>query len=85
MTKAAYRTADATVAAYDAVAVTKSDTTDINTTRSLYVGTGGTLQVTMAYGSTVTFTGVPNGTILPIQVTRVWASGSSAADILALY
>lgn len=84
MSRPAYRTADATVSAYNAVAVTKSDVNDIPTTRALYVGTGGALQVTMAYGSTVTFANVPNGTLLPIQVTRVWNTGTPA-DILALY
>lgn len=85
MGKQAYRTADATVSAYSAKAVTTSDSADILDTRALYVGVGGDVKVTMAYGDVVTFVGVPSGSILPVQVTRVWATGTAANSILALY
>jgi len=82
----AYRSADATVSARGAVPVTLSDSTVINNTRALYIGTGGTLKVTMVDGQNATFTNVPSGTILPIQVTKVWSTGSvTVAGILALY
>lgn len=84
---ATFHTADATRPAGSAIAVTPSDATVIPVTRGLYVGTGGTLAVTMAGSQTVaTFTNVANGTLLPIQVTQVRATGTvSATDILALY
>lgn len=79
----AYRTADATVAARDAVAVAPSDVTIIPMTRSLYVGVGGTLAVRMSSGNTVTFTNVAAG-IFPIQVDQVRAA-TTASGIMALY
>ena len=85
MTKPAYRTADATVSAFDAAAVTLSDATVLNPTRALYIGVSGNLKVTMANGAEVTFVGLGAGSILPIQVTKCWSTGSTAASILALY
>jgi hypothetical protein len=85
MVKPAYRTADATVSAFNATAITLSDSTVLETTRALYIGVGGNLTVTMAYGNDVTFVGLAAGTILPIQVTKCLATGSTAASILALY
>lgn len=80
---AAYRTANATVAAHGAVVVIKSDSTVIPETRSLYVGGTGDVAVVMADGQTVTFTSVPVG-ILPVQVSKVLNS-TTATNILALY
>jgi len=51
----------------------------------LYVGSGGDIKVTMIGGQTVTFANVPNGSFLPIQVNKVWASGTGASSILGLY
>lgn len=76
--------AEATVSAIKATAVTKSDSTVLDLTRALYVGSGGDIVVTMYNGSDATFVGVPTGTILPIQVTKVKAA-TTAASILALY
>jgi len=81
----AYRTADATVSSYDARAVTTSDTTNIAPTRGLYIGGAGNVVVDMAYGTTITFVGVQGGTILPVQVTRIYATNTTATSIVALY
>jgi hypothetical protein len=80
----AFHKADATVAARDAVAVTPSDVTVIPVTRSLYVGTGGTLVVRMSSGNSATFTNVPVG-VLPVQVDQVLSTGTTATGILAFY
>jgi len=85
MVAPAYRTADATVSAYEATAVTLSDSTVLPPTRALYIGAAGNLKVTMAYGTEVTFSGLNAGSILPIQVTKCWSTGSTAASIVALY
>jgi len=71
-------------AAYDAVAVTPSDSTVIRTTRSLYVGVSGDVAVTMASGATVTYKSAPIG-ILPVQVSKVLSTGTAATNLLALY
>jgi hypothetical protein len=39
----------------------------------------------MESGSEVTFKGVTAGSFLPILVTRVWSTGTTASEILALY
>ena len=80
-----YRTADATVSAYDAAAVTPADDGALRPTRALYVGGAGNLKVDMALGSTVTFVGALAGTVLPLQVTRVYSTDTTATDIVALY
>jgi len=54
----------------------------------IYVGSiagGSDIKVTMESGSEVTFKGVTAGSFLPILVTRVWSTGTTASEILALY
>lgn len=70
--------------AYDATAVTKSDSTVLPTTRALWIGTTGDVAVTMAHGSTITYKNVPVG-VLPVQVTQVLETGTTASDIVAMY
>jgi hypothetical protein len=77
-------TADDTVSAYGAAAITKSDTTVIPTTRAVWVGGAGDLAVVMNRGETITFTGVPAGTLMPIQVTKVLAA-TTATSMTAMY
>lgn len=84
-----YRHANNTVSAHDALAVTPSDSTVLPITRALYVGTGGTVVVVMAEAATAsttsTFTNVANGSVLPVQVSKVYSTGTTASSILALY
>ena len=81
----AHSNADATVSAKFSNAVTPSDTVAITHTRALYVGAGGSVVVTDMQGNDSTYVGVLGGTILPIQVTKVKATGTTASNILALY
>ena len=88
----AFRSADATVSAHDALIVVPSNSTVLQVTRGLYVGATGNIAVRMvdenpAYGgagNTVTFSNVPVG-ILPVQVDQVLSTGTTASSILALY
>lgn len=80
----AFRSADATVSAHGAVAITPNDSTVFPVTRSLYVGGSGDLAVRMADGMTITFTAVPIG-IAPFQVDQVLATGTTASAIIGLY
>ncbi len=80
------------VFAHDAAAVTPNDSTDISGTENrgvcIYIGSvagGSDIQVTMESGNTVIFKGVTAGSFLPILVTRVWSTGTTASEILALY
>lgn len=74
-------------------AVTKSDSAEITDITGalnangclLYVGTGGSIKVKTIAGDILTFVNVLSGTFLPIQVKQVYATGSTATDILALW
>lgn len=68
-----------------AAAVTPNDSTDLTVrARVLYIGTAGALKVTTQGGEDVTFGNVEAGT-LPISVTRVWSTGTTASNIVALW
>lgn len=70
----------------NAFVVTPNDTADLSaTSRALYVGTAGNLAVTTSGGQSVTFVGVAAGTLLPLRVDRVLASGTTASSIVALW
>jgi len=51
----------------------------------LYIGTTGTLKVTTVAGDDVTFTGVVAGSFFPVQVRKVWLTGTTASNIIALW
>ena len=71
--------------AIHAEAVTPSDTVNLGAqSRSLFVGTGGNIAVVMADGSTATFTNVPGGFVLPICVTRVNSTNTTASNIVSI-
>lgn len=52
--------------------------------RSLYIGTGGQLDLTMG-GVTVSYVNVPDGFLLPVMGKVTVEDTSTAADIVALY
>jgi hypothetical protein len=82
----AKRTNDPAMPATRAAAVTPNDSTDLDAaTRGLYIGTAGALTVITSGGDTVTLVAVPAGSILPLSVTRVLATGTDADDIVALW
>lgn len=69
-----------------AVAVVPADGTDLAcVTRAIYVGGAGDLRVRMQGGAEVTFAAVLAGALLPVRVTRVLATGTSATAIVALW
>ena len=72
----------------DASAVTPSDSAAVGAGGycvGLWVGGAGNVAVVLASGVSVTFTSVPAGTLLPIYVTKVKATGTTATNIVALY
>lgn len=65
-----------------AFAITPNDATDLaEPTLSLYIGTAGTLKVTMLDGSVVTYPALAAGRH-PLRVSRVWATGTTATGIV---
>ncbi len=78
-----------------AVAVTPSDTVAIefngrgDSTRGLYVGSGGDISVEMVgvglVDATVVFVAVPTGTLLPIEITRVNTTATTASSLVAIW
>jgi hypothetical protein len=75
-----------------AAAVTPSNTVNIaavtggtNNGCVLYVGGTGDLKVKTIGGDDVTFVGVQGGTFIPVHVLRVFSTGTTATNIIALW
>eukprot|EP01047_Picozoa_sp_COSAG01_P022406 COSAG01_NODE_1329_length_10704_cov_34.202074_9_plen_157_part_00 len=51
----------------------------------LYVGGAGNLEVKTAGGDKVTFSNVAEGFVLPVNVIQVFATGTTATNIVALW
>jgi hypothetical protein len=68
-----------------AEAVTPSDSADLtNVSRALWIGGAGNISVIMANGSTVLFSGIAAGTMLPLRVSRVRSTSTTATLIVAI-
>jgi hypothetical protein len=69
-----------------AVALTPNDAVELTPSRALWVGFPGSIKVDLLGGAQgVTFAAVPAGALLPIRCTKVYATGTTARGILALY
>lgn len=68
------------------LAVVPSDTVPLAVIpKALYIGTGGTVVLRTASGAgDVTFKNLASGQILPVRAQFVRATGTTAADIVAL-
>jgi hypothetical protein len=63
-----------------------SDVTVFNEPSVIWVGVSGTVYVDMAIGGTnIPFVGAFGGTTLPVLVTRVYATGTTATDMIRLF
>jgi hypothetical protein len=70
----------------NAFAITTDDDTDLtNFTRGLYVGVSGDVKVDLVASGTVVFTDLIAGVIHPIRAKRVYATGTTATNIVGLY
>jgi len=81
----------------DAETAVQSDTTNLATLasggvpskpycyRALYVGGAGDVKVVTVGGSTITFSSVPAGTILPVAVVRVFSAGTTATSLVGMW
>lgn len=75
----------------DAVAITPSDTQPITDAAGnavqpiLYIGGAGNVAVKTALGTSITFTAVPAGTVIPVMVSQVMATGTTATGIVGIF
>ncbi|MEO9648811.1 MAG: hypothetical protein ABJ360_22495 [Roseobacter sp.] len=68
------------------VAITPSDSATIEPVpRALWVGVSGDINVEFIDGSTAILKSAAAGTPLPLQVSKVLATSTTATDIVALY
>lgn len=51
----------------------------------LFIGVGGTLRVITAGGQDITFNAILGGTFLPVQVLKVFKTGTTATNLIALW
>jgi len=72
--------------------VTPSDTDTIpsisggvNNGCVLYVGVGGDVRVETSGGDDVVFKNLPTGSFVPVQVVKVFATNTTATDIISLW
>jgi hypothetical protein len=74
------------IPASEGLAITPSDSVELDEwTRGIYVGTGGDLKVTLTAGQVVTFKNLAGGIVHPICARLVWATDTTASDIVGLY
>jgi len=75
----------------DALSVTPSDSDNLpeNTSkdpvRAVWIGGAGNLRVNMADGTDVTLVGAVAGSLIPISVTKVWSTSTTATSIVVVY
>lgn len=71
--------------AHDFFSITPDDNTDLaQSTRGIYVGGDGNLEVHSVSGNAVIFIGVVAGSVLPIRCRRVLAASTTATNIIGL-
>jgi len=68
----------------DAASVTPSDTNTF-TPSVIYAGGGGIIRVMTAQGTDVTFNSLQPGSVLPLQVIRVYSSTTTATNIVRIF
>src|SRR6476646_6676423 len=74
--------------ALGARAVTKSDTTVIQTTRALFIGDAAACNIALILSgdsAAVTFSNVQPGEVLPFSAFKVMSTNTTCATIVALY
>lgn len=51
----------------------------------LYIGGAGNIRVTTSGNDIITFAGIQAGTFFPVNVVKVWATGTDCTEIIALW
>ncbi len=69
----------------DGFAVVPDNSSDLaKATRAIYVGATGDIKADLVGGATLTFTSVPQGSILPIRARRIYTTGTTASALVGL-
>lgn len=68
-----------------AAAVVPSDTENLPVPSVVYVGGAGTVRVLTTQGDDVTFVGVAAGTVIPVQVLRVYSTSTTATFMVGVH
>lgn len=73
---------------YESVAaVTLDDASDLprSPCAGFHTGSGGDIKITALDNSVAVLSGCAAGVIMPIAVKRIWATGTAATNVTALY
>lgn len=71
--------------AEDAQIVTPNDDGDLPyIPRAFLVASDGNVKVTTKRGTVITFTGLKQGMLIPLRVTRIWSTGTTVSGIVIL-
>lgn len=71
--------------ATDGFAITPSDEDEFaEVTRALYIGTGGTVAAVLQSGAAVSFANLGSGTLLPVRLRQVKATGTTASGLVGM-
>lgn len=69
-----------------AVDLSSTDATIAPPSRGIYVSGAGDVKVDLVGGQTgITFAAVPAGSILPVQVSKIYKTGSTATSMVVLW
>jgi hypothetical protein len=83
----AYKPQPAVNSSENAAAITPSDGANLSQqTMAIYVGGAGDVKVDMVgSGTGIVFKAVPVGTVLPVQAIKVYSTGTTATNLVAIY
>jgi hypothetical protein len=70
--------------AVNCIAITPADADLAAPVRALYIGGSGNVRINDTGNGAVTFVAVQAGTILPVMARRVYATGTTATNIVGL-
>lgn len=69
----------------EAVDISTTNHTCSETSRAIWVGTGGNLIVDLADSTGITFTNVQDGTLLPARVAKVIKTSTTASNMVVVW
>lgn len=85
MGRGSLESGDKVAPAENAFVIEPSDSADLESpTRGVYVGSVGDLRVRMVGGNVLKFVGLGEGIIHPLRIIRIYATGTTATDIIGL-